>query len=123
MGDERTRTLKLLDSLPSDYRLPLLLRYIGGAGLRRDREAVGDLEWFVARIDAERNEALAREDEGIDMKLEIRKTKSETNPKSEGENFKPRRLRFVSFSLRSDSLRSDLFRFSYFGFRVFHGHR
>ena len=31
LGDERARALKLLDSLPPDYRLPLLLRYIGGA--------------------------------------------------------------------------------------------
>jgi RNA polymerase sigma-70 factor (ECF subfamily) len=31
LDDERRRVLKLLETLPPDYRQPLLLRYIGGA--------------------------------------------------------------------------------------------
>jgi RNA polymerase sigma factor (sigma-70 family) len=36
-ADEQRRVMQLLQSLPQDYRLPLLLRYIGGA----DYETIG----------------------------------------------------------------------------------
>ena len=31
MSDERSRVLRLLESMPPEYREPLMLRYVGGA--------------------------------------------------------------------------------------------